>query len=479
MPSMLPFSRVIVPMIALHSLQTIGISRRGIGALLRVLELSYEGISKLSNLVGFVSPPRANYHVYIMRTSYSAIETYKQCPQKYKFQEIDRIKAPKSREALFGTAIHSALKFMFQKSPLFPTLDEVVSYYRENWPSATAFQADSKNDPLKMPWTEADEKAYFEEGIKMLRRFYEKNAPWNFNIVDLESRFDILIEDEKTGKTHILAGIIDRIDKNQDEYEIIDYKTAKRMPSQVDVDKNLQLSLYSLGLQKRWPHVKAEDIKLTLYFVKHGEKLSTTATSEKTEATKAEIIGTIRDIETRLDEKKEFEPMPSPLCNWCAFKPMCPAWKHLYRNTNNESGIANKDEADVVLKEFFALRKEVKVDEDKISELQKKIREYMDSQGLTRVFSDDGTVSKKTIQRFSYDFEKIKALLSPIGRWEDILDADEAKLKKISKELPPEIRSQIEDTRSVSKEYTVLSVSEKKKKDGIANEDDKQENNTE
>jgi len=103
----------------------------------------------------------------------------------------------------------------------------------------------------------------------------------------------------------------------------------------------------------------------------------------------------------------------------------------------------------------------------------------MDSQGLTRVFSDDGTVSKKTIQRFSYDFEKIKALLSPIGRWEDILDADEAKLKKISKELPPEIRSQIEDTRSVSKEYTVLSVSEKKKKDGIANEDDKQENNTE
>jgi len=150
------------------------------------------------------------------------------------------------------------------------------------------------------------------------------------------------------------------------------------------------------------------------------------------------------------DEKKEFEPMPSPLCNWCAFKPMCPAWKHLYRNTNNESGIANKDEADVVLKEFFALRKEVKVDEDKISELQKKIREYMDSQGLTRVFSDDGTVSKKTIQRFSYDFEKIKALLSPIGRWEDILDADEAKLKKISKELPPEIRSQIEDARRVS-----------------------------
>ena len=398
-----------------------------------------------------------------MRTSYSAIETYKQCPQKYKFQELDRIKTPKSKEALFGTVIHSALKFMFQKSPLFPTLDEVVAYYRENWPSRETFQADAKNDPLKMSITEAEEKAYFEDGIKMLRRFYEKNAPWNFNVVDLESRFDILLEDEKTGKAHVLAGIIDRIDKNNDEYEIIDYKTAKRMPSQADVDKNLQLSLYSLGLQKRWPHIDPEDIKLTLYFIKHGEKLSTTVTREKTEATKKEILETIRDIEARVEEKKDFEPMPSALCNWCAFKPICPAWKHQYRKFETQNSKSETD-IDATLKEFFELRKVVGDKEDEIAELQKKIREYMDSQGLTRVFSDDGTVSKKTIQRFSYDFEKIKALLSPIGRWEDILDADEAKLKKILKELPPDIRSQIEDARKIAKEYSVLSVSEKRKK---------------
>ncbi len=399
-----------------------------------------------------------------MRTSYSAIETYKQCPQKYKFQELDRIKTPKSKEALFGTAIHSALKFMFQKSPLFPTLDEVISHFRENWPSREAFQADSKNDLLKMPITEAEEKAYFEDGIKMLRRFYEKNAPWNFNVVDLESRFDILLEDEKTGKTHVLAGIIDRIDKNNDEYEIIDYKTAKRMPSQADVDKNLQLSLYSLGIQKRWPHIDPEDIKLTLYFVKHTEKLSTTATREKTEATKKEILETIRDIEARIEEKKDFEPMPSALCNWCAFKPICPAWKHLYRNSKSQ--ITNsKEEVDTILKEFFELRKDVNVKEEKIAELQASIRKYMDSQGLTRVFSDAGTVSKKTIRRFSYDFEKIKALLSPIGKWEEILDADETKLKKILKELPAEIRSQIADARRVAKEYSVLSVSVKKRAD--------------
>lgn len=398
-----------------------------------------------------------------MRTSYSAIETYKQCPQKYKFQEIDHLRAPKSKEALFGTAIHSALHFMFQKSPLFPTLDEVISYYRENWPSHDAFQAEAKNDPLKMPLTEEEEKVYFEEGIKMLRRFYEKNAPWNYSVVDLESRFQVLLEDEKTGKTHVLAGIIDRIDKNGDEYEIIDYKTAKRMPSQDDVNSNLQMSLYSLGLQKRWPHLDPEDIKLSLYFLKHGEKLSTKSNAQKTEATKKDILSAIREIETRIEGNKEFEPIPSALCNWCAFKPMCPAWKHLYRNRNPQTTM-NEAEVNTTLKEFFALREDVGEKEEKIAELQKKIREYMDSQGLTRVFSSEGTVSKKTIQRYTYDFEKIKALLSPIGRWEDILDADEAKLKKILKELPPEIRSDVEEARRVAKEYSVMSVSGKKQK---------------
>ena len=293
------------------------------------------------------------YSENTMRTSYSAIETYKQCPQKYKFQEIDRIKTPKSKEALFGTAIHSVLKFMFQKSPLFPTLDEVISYYRENWPLHEAFQAESKNDPLKIPITEDEEKAYFEEGVKMLRNFYEKNALWNFNIVDLESRFDILLEDPKTGKTHVLAGIIDRIDKNHDEYEIIDYKTSKRMPSQDGVHANLQLSLYSLGIQKRWPHITPDDIKLSLYFLKHGEKLSTKADAGKTEATKKDILGTIREIEARSDEKKDFEPMPSALCNWCAYKPICPAWKHKYRSANKELGIANQEEMNQLLKDPF------------------------------------------------------------------------------------------------------------------------------
>ena len=213
-----------------------------------------------------------NYTLYTMRTSYSAIDTYRQCPQRYEFQEIQRLRAPKSREAIFGTLVHQTLKFMFEKNPLYPTLDEVVGYFREKWPERETFLAESKADPSKRPWTDFEEKTYQEEGIRMLKKFYEKNAPWNYLVVDLESRFEVTLADEKTGEIHILAGIIDRIDKLPDDsYEIIDYKTGKRMPSQEALNRDLQLSLYSLGLQKRWPHLSGEDIKLSLYFLKHGE----------------------------------------------------------------------------------------------------------------------------------------------------------------------------------------------------------------
>lgn len=386
-----------------------------------------------------------------MRTSYSAINTYLQCPQKYKFREIDRIRVPKSWEAIFGTLIHDTLKFMFKRDPLFPTLDEVVAYFREHWPT----------EEKKYGWGEDEQKTYFEEGVRMLKRFYEKNAPWNFTVVDLESRFEVLLADEKTGETHILAGIIDRIDKREDGgYEIVDYKTSKRMPSQEALDKDLQLSLYSLGLQKRWPHLNPEEITLSLYFLKHGEKLSTKTSAETTDKTKDHILKTIGEIQERLKSGKEFEPMPGPLCDWCGFKPICPAWKHLYRK--QEPGIKDQGEADTVIKEYFELKRQNQQTETRLAELQDQIKKFMEEQGLTRVFGEEGYISKKLQQRYEYDLEKIKALLSPLGKWEEILKADETKLRKILREIPEETRKEIENARRVSKEYSVLTASTKK-----------------
>lgn len=398
-----------------------------------------------------------------MRTSYSAIGTYKQCPQRYYFQEVEKIRVPKSREAIFGTLIHSTLRFMFSRDPLFPTLDEVVEHFRANWPKLDTFNKDATWDFQKSPWSESEEQAYFKQGVIMLKRFYEKNAPWNFHVVDLESRFTITLTDQKTGIAHTIAGIIDRIDRLPDGgYEIIDYKTSKRMPAQEAVDHDIQLSLYATGLQDRWPHLKSEEITLSLYFIKHGEKLSTTANQKTALETKEYFLKTIFEIEERLQKGKSFEPVPGPLCNWCGYRPLCPAWRHLYRK-QADGKMLKKDEIDEAMAEYFAIKKREKEDKEKISALQTAIKAYMEQEHLTRVFGAGGVIAKKTIQRYAYDMEKIKMTLEPLGKWEAILKADDMKLRKILKELPPAARAAVEEAQWVSHEYTTLSASSSKK----------------
>jgi hypothetical protein len=174
------------------------------------------------------------------------------------------------------------------------------------------------------------------------------------------------------------------------------------------------------------------------------------------------ILKTARDIQERMRENKTFEPMPGILCNWCGYRPMCPAWRHLYKN--QAPGIANQVEENKAVNEYLALKKSEKKIKDRMEELHAAIEAYMEREGLTRVFGDDGYLSKKTQQRWIYDAEKIRALLSPFGKWEDVLEMDTAKLKKILYEVPEDVRMAVEEARTIAKEYTTITASMKKVK---------------
>ena len=68
-----------------------------------------------------------------MRTSYSALNTYKSCPLKFKYQELDKIRVKKGKEAVFGAAMHETLRYTFTKNPLFPTLAELLNFFKNFW----------------------------------------------------------------------------------------------------------------------------------------------------------------------------------------------------------------------------------------------------------------------------------------------------------------------------------------------------------
>ncbi|MBI2507082.1 MAG: PD-(D/E)XK nuclease family protein [Candidatus Niyogibacteria bacterium] len=331
---------------------------------------------------------------------------------------MDRIKVPKAREAVFGTTLHGALRFMFSRNPLYPTLDEVINFYNEEW----------AKERHKTSWPDENiEKILKEHGAKILTRFYKNNSPWNFNVLDLESRFEVLLTDKDTGETHTLSGIIDRIDKPDDEtVEIVDYKTGKRLPSQEALDNNLQLSIYHLGLLSRWPRISGKKIRLTLNYLPHAESLSTERSPEDLEKTKSAILETIKEIESKIASNNDFQPTPGSLCDWCGYKPLCPVWRHLYEK--DKSPTPDGEKIKEIIAEYFKLKEESKDNAGRLKELQIQLSDYMSRNDILRLFADEGYVSKTMKTARKYDLQKIEEILRSIGKTSEMLTLTKKKI---------------------------------------------------
>jgi len=383
-----------------------------------------------------------------MRLSYSALQTFRRCPLKFKFEYIDKIPAPKSKEALFGTLVHNALKMMHEPGLLIPTEEEILKFIANNW-NPSIYESEQESSLA------------FAQAIKMMKDYYAKNYPAQFNVVALETSFEVPVE--ANNETHLITGKIDRIDKTADGlFEVIDYKTTKKMPSQADVEKDLQLSLYHLGLINRWPNIQKKNrpVKVSLYFLKHGEKLSSMRQPEQLEVVKEGAIKTIEEI-SKAKKDDKFSPLPNQLCDWCAYQKHCPFFKHKFRE---EKLVFEDQEIKKLLNEYLTLKSEIEERDERMDEIKTVLGKFMDQEGMERLFGEDGYVTRTIIQRFKYDADLLKQILEPLGKWNDILKVDDTKLKTISKELPKDSREKIEEARKLDKEYKAFSVKKGKKK---------------
>lgn len=376
-----------------------------------------------------------------MRISYSALDSYQNCSLKYKYQNIDKIKEPKSKEAVFGTLIHGTLKFYHSPSLLPPTLEDALDYFSRNW-NSDIFE------------NEMEDRAAFSQGISIVSDYCKKNNPADFNIVDLESRFAIPIGDSSQGSQHVISGIVDRIDKTEDGYEIIDYKTTKKMPSQEKVDNDLQLSVYLNAFLTRYPKEAANMDKITvsLYYLKHGVKLSSTRTREQLEQANKLFLDVISHIEAG-----EFSPNVTPLCDWCGYQKICPMWRHKFKDQRK----IDTAEINEAIEKYIALKSELTSKKTELAAAQNLITDYMEQEGVDRVFGEGGVIAQSLRKTYKYDDAELRAILEPLDKWEAVLKVDGIALKNIIPLLSPAARKDVENAKVLDKESKSLTVKKK------------------
>ena len=238
-----------------------------------------------------------------MRLSYSSINTYETCPAKFRFQYEERLPQSPSPALSFGDSLHRALhRFHDRPVPVAPSLPELLDILDAVWVSDGFADA-------------SEEMAYHDHGRRVLEQYHHENAGSYRIPAALEFRFQI----EAEGVT--LSGVIDRMDRIPGGgYEIIDYKSNRRLPPQDRIDGDLQLSIYFLAAREVWG---IEPEKLTLYYLLPGERMSTTRTAGDVDALRRRI-GTVAE---RIAAGR-FEPHVNPLCGWCDYQPVCPIFRH-------------------------------------------------------------------------------------------------------------------------------------------------------
>jgi DNA helicase II / ATP-dependent DNA helicase PcrA len=237
--------------------------------------------------------------------SYSQIQTFEICPLHYKLKYILKIPTPPSAAQSFGISTHGVLRDFYQAATRgdkvkLPLVDQLLD---KNWVN----EGYSSKTHGKEAFTKA--KKIITNYLK--NNFDEKNLP-----LSTEFSFNFFINELK------ILGIIDRIDDLKNgKIEIIDYKTGINVPTQRELDANLQLTIYALAateVRERFLSKKAEDVMLSLCFLEKEAKITTVRTKEQLEEAKQEIL----EIADKI-AKSDFKCSGTALCRKCEYKMLC------------------------------------------------------------------------------------------------------------------------------------------------------------
>ncbi|TAM83802.1 MAG: ATP-dependent helicase [Acidobacteria bacterium] len=239
-----------------------------------------------------------------LRLSATAIETYFECPLKFKFSHLYHIPTGPQAALTFGNVMHQSVRHYFKlRKNGEVDFDELSQFYLGSW-KTVGFE-DSYQ-----------EETYRKSGLSQLREFTVRHnaIPIAAESVRMEVHFELPMEGV------VLEGRIDQINplepRDSRLVQLVDYKTG-RPRSQKDADKSLQLSAYALAARNQ---MGLEPEGLIFYNLTNNEPVASVRTEKELEAVQQKILAVAEEIRRMI-----FPPTPGFACRYCEFVPICPA----------------------------------------------------------------------------------------------------------------------------------------------------------
>jgi putative RecB family exonuclease len=255
------------------------------------------------------------------------LETFRNCPRKYAFDRDPGIRARYRRttvEQFVGTCVHDALERFFDPD-LTPvparTFETLVGHLRAAW-------AGKDMRGKRGAQRRAERSALFgaDRATEAAAGEKAKHLLWGFvrtqDLAAVPATTEVFHEVPLGGR-HVLAGKIDRVDRDGDALRVVDYKTGKgKTAEQVRAD-DLQLAAYALIVGRKF---RARVSRCSMIYLKESREVGFEPDPAWLGAKEAEILRLLDAVEAEEGRAGEgrFPPTPNALCDWCDYRPLCP-----------------------------------------------------------------------------------------------------------------------------------------------------------
>lgn len=382
--------------------------------------------------------------------SYSALETFGQCPRKFKFEKIERIQTVERVAAhiYLGEVIHRALARLYEAAAQGKLLElnDLLAVYDADWDKP----ARSGIVCMDESFTVDD---YILSGREMLTRYYSKYQPFGGGtLLGVERQIPFTLD----GTPFRFNARIDRLWKRPDGVvEIWDYKTGRELPRKTDLRFRLQMGLYHLAVKQNWPQF--ERLMVAVHALRQDEIISDMMSDDEVdeiaERFKVEIFETLAAERT-----DNYPTREGHHCRWCDYLALCPAKIHKRFIEGEESDLSGDKSITATMAAELADRYRAANDKYQAAkrdrdQLNAEIVEAARELGVSKLAGSSGEVSVKLamVEEFPTrtgdptSFANLLALARDAGL-ETVLTLDARELKKLYDQhrLPEELMKRLE-----------------------------------
>jgi putative RecB family exonuclease len=236
------------------------------------------------------------------------------CPLLYRFRVIDRLPEPPSPAAARGTLVHAVLERLFDEPAGGRTpeaaRDLVPSQWERLLAAEPALAGLFEDEAQRLPW--------LDEVGAMLDRYFTLEDPNRLEPTYREKSVRAVLDSGLT-----LRGYIDRLDvASTGQVRIVDYKTGTSPREEFEASALFQMKFYAVALWRGGGEIPR---MLQLIYLGNGEIVRYVPDEADMRATERKINAIWQAID-RATTAGDWRPRPSRLCDWCAHRPICPAY---------------------------------------------------------------------------------------------------------------------------------------------------------